>query len=420
MTFVVLTVLIDAIGFGIIIPVTPGLILELTGEGLSQAAIYGGWLFFSFAAVQFVCAPVLGNLSDRFGRRPVLLVSLLAFGIDYLIMGVAPSLLWLFLGRILAGIPGAAYTTAYAYIADSSPPKKRTQNFGMVGAAFGIGFILGPALGGLLGQFGTRAPFFAAAALAFANCAFGFLVLRESLPKDRRRLFSWKRANPLGALIQLRRFPQVFGLAAALFLWALAGQVYPATWAFYTMQRFEWSVTLVGYSLAFVGVIMAVSQATLPKALMPRLGERRTVLIGLIAGSIGFMGFAFATAGWMMFAWLSTWFLAGLVMPGMNAMMSKEIPPTSQGELQGANASLFSLAAIVGPLVMAELFGTFSRSDAPFHFPGAAFFVASVLTLAAVMVFLGARQKTSAKDTTPSKEGLHLEMRPGAAPDPGK
>jgi len=254
--FIFMTVLLDTIGFGIILPVLPGLIMELTGKGLSAAAIYGGWLWFVFAVLQFFCAPLLGNLSDQYGRRPVILFSLFALGLDYLVMGLAPTIAWLFVGRAVAGMAGASYTPAYAYLADISPPEKRAQNFGLVGAAFGMGFILGPAIGGVLGELGPRAPFFAAAGIALVNVVFGYFVLPESLARESRRPFSIARANPLGTLLQLRNYPVVVGLAGVLFLWQLGIQSLPSTWSFYTMFRFGWSKAAIGYSLAFAGLIM--------------------------------------------------------------------------------------------------------------------------------------------------------------------
>jgi DHA1 family tetracycline resistance protein-like MFS transporter len=392
--FVLITVFIDITGFGLILPVLPELIVELTGEPLSRAAIYGGWLAFVYATLQFVCAPVLGNLSDRFGRRPVLLYAVGALGVDYIIMGLAPTLAWLFVGRALAGMAGASFTPAYAYIADISPPEKRAQYFGLIGAAFGGGFILGPAIGGLLGQLGPRAPFFAAAGLSLINFTYGLLVLPESLPRESRRAFHWKRANPLGMLLQIRKYPVVLALLVALFLWQLAHQVMPSTWAFYTMFKFGWSTAVVGGSLAFVGLIMAVSQATLPRVLIPRLGEAKCVMIGLSFGLIGFLGYAFATSGWMMFALLLTWFFGALAMPSTNALMSHRIPVTAQGELQGGVASLFSLSSIIGPPIMTQLFGFFSSDEAPIRFPGAAFMASAMLTVGSLLLF---RRATSAE-----------------------
>jgi DHA1 family tetracycline resistance protein-like MFS transporter len=295
---------------------------------VDRAAIPGGWLAFIYAFAQFLCAPVLGNLSDRFGRRPVLLAAIGALGIDYLVMGFAPTLGWLFLGRLIAGIAGASFTPAYAYVADVSPPERRAQSFGVISASFGVGFILGPALGGLLGAWGPRAPFFVAAALSVINFAYGLLVLPESLPPERRRPFTWRRANPIGTLLQVGRHPIVVGLLAALFLWQLAHQVMPATWSFYTIYRFGWSEATVGASLALAGAVMALSQGGLIRVVVPSLGERRTVLTGIAIAGIGYVGYACATAGWMMFAWLTTWFLGALVMPSTNGLMSRTIPRT--------------------------------------------------------------------------------------------
>jgi DHA1 family tetracycline resistance protein-like MFS transporter len=330
---------------------------------------------------------VIGNLSDRFGRRPVLLLSVGALGIDYVIMGLAPTLGWLFVGRSVAGIAGASFTSAYAYVADVSPPDRRAQNFGLIGGAFGGGFILGPAIGGLLGELGPRAPFFAAAACSLLNVAYGVFVLPESLPLERRRPLEWKRANPLGTLVQLRKYPVVLGLLSALFLWQLAHQVMPSTWSYYTMYRFGWSEAIVGASLAFAGIVMAASQATLPRLMVPKFGEATCASIGLTFGALGFLGYAFATRGWMMFALLVSWFFGAVTMPSLNALMSRRIPPTAQGELQGGVASLMSLSAIVAPPVMTKLFAYFSSAHAPIRLPGAAFLSASLLAFTGLMLF---------------------------------
>jgi DHA1 family tetracycline resistance protein-like MFS transporter len=385
--FVLVTVLLDSVCFGLIMPVMPQLIVELTGEGLSRAAVYGGWLAFVYAALQFACAPVLGNLSDRFGRRPVLLFAVGALGVDFLIMGFAPSFAWLILGRALAGVAGASFTPAYAYIADVTPPAQRAQQFGLIGAAFGGGFILGPAIGGLLGELGPRAPFFAAASLSLVNFAYGLLVLPESLAPEVRRALDWRRANPLGTLVQMRKLPVVRGVLLALFLWQLAHQVMPSTWSYYTIYRFGWSEALVGASFAFVGVVMMASQATLPRLLVPRIGEARAVKLGLTIGGLGFLGYGLATRGWMMFALLLTWFVGAIVMPATNAFLSHHVPGGTMGELQGAVASLYSLSTIVGPPLMTQLFGYFSADAAPLRLPGAAFVFAFALSAGSLALF---------------------------------
>lgn len=389
--------LLDTIGFGLIMPVLPTLLVQLTGESLNRAAIYGGWLAFVYAAVQFLCAPILGNLSDRFGRRPVLLFAVGALGLDYIVMGLAPTLSWLFVGRTIAGMAGASFTPAYAYVADITPPERRAQNFGVVSAMFGVGFIAGPAIGGLLGGLGPRAPFFAAAALSLINFAYGFLVLPESLPLEKRRPFAWARANPLGTLLQLRKQRTVLGLLVALFLWMVGHQVMPATWSFYTQYRFGWSTAMIGYSLAAAGLVMATSQATLMRIVVPRLGERRAALMGIAIATIGYLGFAFATAGWMMFAWLGTWFFAAIVMPSTNALMSHRVAANAQGELQGAVASLYSLSSIVGPPLMTQLFGRFTAPDAVVHVPGAAFVAAAVLAMSCFTIYWAVTREPSAR-----------------------
>ncbi|MDP9203331.1 MAG: TCR/Tet family MFS transporter [Gemmatimonadota bacterium] len=407
LAFIAVTLLLDSIGFGLIMPVYPRLLVEVTGQSLSRAAVYGGWLGFAFAAMQFVFAPVLGNLSDRFGRRRVLLFAIGALGIDYIIMGFAPTLAWLFIGRAIAGAAGASFTPAYAYVADISPPEKRAQNFGVVGAAFGIGFIIGPAIGGLLGTLGSRAPFFAAAALSLINLCYGFLVLPESLPAERRRAFEWRRANPLGTLSQMRKHPVVLGLLCALFLWGLANQVMPSTWAFYTKFRFGWSEATIGASFATVGLVMLSSQLIVMRLLVPRLGERRAALIGIVSGIAGYAGFGLATAGWMMFAWLVIWFFAAIVMGTTNALMSRRISSDAQGELMGAVASLFSLAAIIGPPIMSHLFARFTAPESTVHVPGAAFLAAAVLAFGCLVIFwLSTREPAAEPGAAAAESGL--------------
>jgi DHA1 family tetracycline resistance protein-like MFS transporter len=387
--FIFITILIDSIGFGIIIPVLPELIMQLTGEGLSQAARHGGWLYFVYAITQFFCAPLLGNLGDRFGRRPVLLSALFALGIDYVVMGLAPGLAWLFIGRFVAGIAGASYAPAYAYIADITAPDKRAQNFGFVGAAFGLGFVLGPTIGGLLGSLGPRTPFFVAAGLALLNATFGLFALPESLPRDRRRAFEWSRANPFGTLLQLRKQPVVVALAGVSFLWLLGHQVLPSVWAFYTMARFGWSEAAVGLSLAAAGIVMAICQGGLTGIVIPRLGgERRAAVVGLVSGAAVYCCYAFAPYGWVLYIGIVLWGMAAMSWPSLNALMSQQIPPNAQGELQGGLASLSSLAAILGPPLMTQLFGWFSDVAGAVYFPGAPFLAAALLALASAIILI--------------------------------
>ncbi|MGQ0533002.1 MAG: TCR/Tet family MFS transporter [Caulobacteraceae bacterium] len=390
LAFIFLTVLIDTIGFGIILPVMPQLIVTLTGVQVAEATLLAGWLLVTYAVLQFACGPIMGNLSDRFGRRPVLLASLAAFAFDYMLMGFAPTIGWLFLGRAVAGLAGAVYSPAMAYIADVSTPEKRAQGFGMMGAAFGVGFILGPAIGGFLGELGPRAPFFAAAALGGLNFLYGVFVLPESLPLERRRKFEWARANPLGTLMALRRYPAVIAIAGAVFLWQLSHQVYPSTWAFFAKIRFEWTEAAIGGSLAFVGVLMAFTQGFLTGRIVPRIGEYNAILIGVVSGIASLIMLAFATQGWFAYAALAAGAVQGLAYPSMNAVMSKQVPPDQQGELQGGVASMMSLTTIIGPLLMTQTLGRFSGEGAPIFFPGAAFMLAAALAFVSLAIVIRA------------------------------
>jgi MFS transporter, DHA1 family, tetracycline resistance protein len=391
LAFIFITVLVDSVGFGIILPVLPQLIMELTGLSIERAAPYGGLLAAVYALTQFFCAPVLGNLSDHFGRRPVILFSLFALGCDYLIMGSAPVIAWLFVGRIVAGIAGASFTPAYAYVADVTEPEKRAQSFGLMGAAFGLGFIIGPAIGGFLGALGPRAPFFTAGAIALANTVFGYFALPESLPPSARRPFHWARANPLGTLRQVRRYPVVAWMIGALFLWQLGHQVLPTTWAFYTISKFHWTSRQVGLSLTWVGLLMALAQGVLTRVLIPWLGgERRAALLGMAAAVCAYLGYAFATEGWMIYAVALATFVFALSYPSMNSLASRNTPADAQGELQGAVASSYSLSSILGPPLMTQVFGYFSSGAAPVRFPGAAFVTAALLTLGSTALLLRA------------------------------
>ncbi|WP_438946616.1 TCR/Tet family MFS transporter [Sediminibacterium sp.] len=380
--FIFITILIDVIGLGLIIPVVPKLIEELLhNSSTSLAAQYGGWLTFSYAIMQFTVSPILGNLSDQYGRRPILLFSLFGFGLDYLFVAFAPSIAWLFVGRIIAGITGASITTASAYMADISTPENRAQNFGMIGAAFGLGFIIGPLLGGLLGEHGSRLPFFVAAGLALANWLYGYFVLPESLPKHLRRKFEWKRANPLGSLLQLRKYPSVAGLIGSLILIYLAAHSVQSNWSFVNIEKFKWTPKLIGISLGIVGFLIALVQGLLIRVINPRIGNEKSVYVGLSLYALGLLLFTFATQTWMMFAFLVPYCLGGIAGPALQSIISGNVPPNEQGELQGALTSLMSLTSVLGPIMMTGTFAYFTGPTAPFYFPGASFLLGAVLML---------------------------------------
>jgi DHA1 family tetracycline resistance protein-like MFS transporter len=379
--FIFVTVLVDVIGWGLIIPVIPHLIAGMKQVAVNQASKYGGILLFVYAFMQFIFAPVLGNLSDRYGRRPVLLLSLFGFGVDYAFTAFAPSYGWLFVGRTIAGITGASFTTASAYIADVSTPENRAKNFGMIGAAFGLGFIIGPAIGGLLGKFGVRAPFIAAAILSLLNCIYGYFILPESLSAENRRPFDWKRANPLGALMHLRKYPAIGGLIASVTLVYLAAHAVQSNWNYFTMYRFNWTEQMVGLSLALVGLLIALVQAGLIRVITPRIGNRRSIYLGLGLYGAGMLLFAFANQSWMMYVFLIPYCLGGIAGPALQAVMAGHVPANEQGELQGALTSLMSVTSIVGPLLMTNLFAFFTSSGAPILFPGAPFLMGAILML---------------------------------------
>ena len=389
LVFVFITILIDTIGFALIVPVMPALIEQLTGESVSEAARYGGWLYFTYAVMMFICSPIVGGLSDRFGRRPVLLCAMCALGIDYCLMGFAPTITWLFVGRFISGIAGATYSPAYALIADVSPPDRRAQNFGLLGAAFGSGFIVGPAIGGFLGELDPRVPFFAAAAFALANFTFGFFTLPETLRQENRRAFEWKRANPVGTLAQLTKYPAITNMLLVVFLWQVAHQVLPATWSYYTQIKFNWSEAMVGMSLTVTGIVMVISQGALTRVLIQRLGgERRAAFVGMCAGMCMYLLYGLATQGWMMFAIATIWLLAGLTWPSINSILSQQIPPNAQGELQGGLTSMGSLAAIIGPPVLTQLLA--SSSTPSFYLPGAPFLLSGALVFLSLVLLRNA------------------------------
>lgn len=393
--FIFVTLFLDILGVGLIIPILPKLIEQLSGGNVSAASHTFGWLASLYSLMQFGFAPVLGSLSDRFGRRAVILTSLLGSGLDYLLLAFAPSLPWFFLGRIIAGITGANITAANAYIADVSPPEKRAANFGMVAAAFGLGFIAGPALGGVLGHISLRLPFLVAAGLTLLNWLYGMFVLPESLPVEQRRAFDWKRANPIGSFVALRRHSELLGLTETYFLISLAHQVFPATWVLYTTYRYEWTPKEVGLSLALVGLMAAIVQGGLARKIIPKLGERRSIIVGLSNATVFLALYGLASQGWMIYGLLVIGSFGGIAMPALQGLVSRCVPLNEQGAVQGALASFASLAGILGPLLATGLFGYFINDKAPIHLPGAAFFASSLLVLFGLLLALRAFKKTT-------------------------
>jgi DHA1 family tetracycline resistance protein-like MFS transporter len=390
LTFVLLSVFIDSLGFGIIIPSMPSVIVQLTGAPISIAADWGGYLMAVYALLQFFMAPIFGNLSDRVGRRPVLLASLAAFGVDFLLTGLATSMTWLFIGRAVAGVFGASFSAAGAYIGDISNDENRARNFGFIGAAWGCGFTLGPAIGGFFADhIDPRAPFFVAAGLALANVAFGLFALPESLAPENRRKFDWARANPFGSFKSLAHLPTVAGLLVAVFLYQIAHDSLPAVWMYYTQLKFGWSISETGWSLTFVGIMTVAVMGGLTGVIVPRLGERRAIIFGFALMTLGFVGYALASRGWMLYAAIAIGSLGGIANPAVQSVMSRQAGPSAQGELQGAIASLNSIAAVLSPIFMTQMFSYFSTPAAPVQFPGAPFLVSAALVFGCVLI--GAR-----------------------------
>ena len=382
------TALIDSIGFGIILPVIPELLMDVSNTTLDTSAVYGGGLMFVYAIMQFFFAPVLGNLSDAYGRRPVLLVSLFVLGVNYFIMGLAPTLTLLFVGRVISGIGAATYSTCNAYVADITSTEERAQYFGMMGAAFGMGFVIGPVLGGLLGELGPRIPFFATGALVFVNLLLGFFLLPESLEPENRRAFEPARANPFGAFREMRKFRVVFGIMGVMFLYNLGHFVLPAVWSFYGIEKFDWSPREIGYTLGFVGLLMALVQGLLLRYTIPLFGLRWSGILGFTCMIMAFLGYAGASATWMVYVAMVPGALGALAGPAVNGIASAQVGPDQQGELQGTLASLMSLTAIISPPMMTMTFGFFSGSDAPFWFPGAPFLLAAILVAMSLTLFV--------------------------------
>lgn len=389
--FILITMMIDAMGIGLIIPVMPDLFQEVGAGDLSKAALWGGILATAFAVMQFIFGPVIGGLSDRFGRRPVLLLSLVVMALDYLVMAIAGSIWLLLVGRMVGGITAATQATANAYMADISAPEDRAANFGLIGAAFGMGFVLGPLIGGLLAEFGTRAPFYAAAALAGLNAVFGYFVLKETLPQEKRRAFDWRRANPLGAFRHLGALPGLGPLLVVFFLYQVAFAVYPAIWSFFGKERFGWEPATIGLSLALFGIMMAIVQGGLIRPVMRLLGERGTVVYGHLFDIGAFLALAFVTSGTLALILTPLAALAAVITPALQGIMSKSVGPEAQGELQGALTSIGALAMILAPLAMTGTFAAFTHPEAAIYLPGAPFLLSAGLILVGLVVFLRRR-----------------------------
>ena len=386
MGFIFITLLIDITGWGIIIPVIPKLIKELIHGDISEAAKYGGWLTFAYAITQFLFAPLIGNLSDKFGRRPIILISLFAFSLDYLLLAFAPTITWLFIGRIIAGLTGASITTASAYIADVSTPENRAKNFGMIGAAFGLGFIIGPVIGGLLGQYGSRVPFYAAAILCLLNFLYGYFILPESLSKENRRNFNLKRANPIGAFMNIRKRPSLYGLLISLFLVYIASHAIQGNWSYFTMYQFNWDEKMVGISLGVIGLLVGLVQGVLIRWINPKIGNEKSIYLGLLLYTLGLSLFATATQSWMVFVFLIPYCLGGIAGPAIQSEISNKVDASEQGEIQGTLSSLMSGSTIIGPPLMSSVFYYFTHDEAPFKFAGAPFVLAAFLMLISTII----------------------------------
>lgn len=379
--FILVVLFLDTLGIGVVVPVLPKLVTQLSRGDLAEGSRYFGVFVAVYALMQVLFAPMLGALSDRFGRRPVILASLLGAALDYVLLAVAPDLWWLFVGRVIAGVTGASFSAATAYIADVTPPEKRAQSFGLIGAAFGLGFIVGPAIGGLVGDRSLRAPFVVAAGLNLANFLYGAFVLPESLAPEHRRPVSLARANPLGALARLGRSRVLLGLAGTMFCGYMAQQILQSTWALYTQERFGWSPRDVGVSLAAVGLAAALVQGGVVRMVIPRLGERRALLVALCFNIAGHVAFGLSTRGWMMYAFLFPFALGGVAAPAGRALLSREVGASEQGELQGSLGSLSSLSAVLAPLLSTSLFARFAPATATPRIPGMLFFAAALFNL---------------------------------------
>ena len=388
MTFIVGVMLIDAISFGITLPVTPALIMTVGDVDLAQAGRLAGYLFLVYACVQFFSSPVLGNLGDKYGRRPILLYSLLTLSVAYLVPVFATSLDWLFISRLIAGFASATYVSAYAYITDITPIEQRAQRFGLVGAAFGVGLIIGPVIGGVLGAWDTRAPFAVASVLCLVNFGYGLFVLKESLSKGERRDFKLKQANPIGAMLRIGKYPTMKGMTLAYFLFVIAPFALPSYWTFFVIEKFKWSELEIGLSQGFLGLTMVITQGFILRWALPILGPIKAIILGMAAALVSYLCFAFAEFGWQLYLIMVLAGLSGFVLPSLQLMMTGQVPADSQGELQGALSSLNSLASIIGPLMMTQLFFYFTNAEAVWHFPGISFLAIALLTGLALLFFV--------------------------------
>lgn len=388
LALVFLIVLMDMMGIALIMPVMPAYLKELTGADATQAVVEGSWLFIVYSAMQFLFGTFIGNVSDRFGRRPILLASVLSFAIDNLICAVAGSYWMLFIGRVLAGISGASYATASAYVADISTDENRAKNFGLVGISFGVGFTIGPVIGGLLGELGPRVPFYMAALIAFLNFLVGMIFLPETLDAEHRRKFEWKRANPLGGLLQMRNYKGIGSVVGVMFLFWFAHVVYPIAWPYVANYRYGWSQGMIGLSLGTFGVLSAFIMGVVLPRFVKVYGEWTTAIVGLIFCAVGFLGYAFAWQGWMVFVVIAVACLEGMTDPALRSISAAGVPPSMQGELQGTLNSLSSITSIVGPFLFSYLFSTFTAPQAPVHFPGAPYAAAALMTIAGLIIFV--------------------------------
>lgn len=385
--FIFVTVFIDVLGLGVIIPVLPKLLETLGHVNISTAGQLSGYLTFTYAAMQFIFSSVLGNLSDRYGRRPVLLTSLVGFGIDYAFMAFAPSIFWLFIGRAIAGIAGAATTTATAYIADVSTGENRAANFGLIGAATGLGFIVGIALGGYLGAVGLKIPFLAAAGLALLNALYGYFVLPESLAPENRRPFDWSRANPIGSLKRLGMYPAIAGLVSAFTLVYIASKAVETVLAFYLVEKFKWSMSSISSLGIFIGVLLIGIQGGLIRLVIPKLGQERSIVVGLLFYAVGLVLIAFAGHGWMMYLYMIPYCLGGISGPALQGLITSKVEANEQGELQGSLNSLLSITTVIGPLLMSSLFAHFTNPKvSSIYFPGAPYLLGAILMLISTFI----------------------------------